>query len=102
MELTPELLASGVVGVIVVLGAIGQYLRTFKAKPPQDPVLAGVGIELGNREQTERVIAQLKRIADALTEKNASDISDRLEDLAEKVDEALSHRRASPPTRRRR
>lgn len=101
MELTPELLASGVVGIIVVVGAIGQYLRTFKAKTP-DPVLAGVGIELGNREQAERVIAQLKRIADALADKNASDISNRLEDLAEKVDEVLHNRRVPPSPQRRR
>lgn len=99
MELTPELLGTGIVGLLVIVGAIGQYLRTYRSSPP-NPVIAGVGLELGNREQVERLIEQVKRIADALTDKNTADVNDRLEELAGKVDEALNRRRA--PSRRTR
>lgn len=99
MELTPELLGTGIVGILVIVGAIGQYLRTYRARPTQlDPVLAGVGLELGNRQQADQIIFQLKRIADALTDKNTADVNDRLDELAEKVDDALHHRQT---TRRR-
>jgi hypothetical protein len=67
MELTPELLGTAAVGVVIILGAVGNYLRSLKALPSQpDAVLRGIGMELGDKDQTERLIAQVKRIADGM------------------------------------
>jgi hypothetical protein len=67
MTLTPELLGTGIVGLIIILGAIGNYLRT-RDKPPQHDasLVAGIGIGWGDREQVERMIALFGRIATAL------------------------------------
>ena len=67
MELTPELLGTGVVGLIVVIGAVGRYLSSLRAPPPpQGPVLTGIGLGWSDREQTERMFAMIERIAKAL------------------------------------
>ena len=68
MELTPELLGTAAVGAVVILGAIGNYLRSLREKPKPDvhPVLTGVGIGWGDRDQTERMITQFTRIADSV------------------------------------
>ena len=101
MELTPELLGTGIVGLIVILCAVGQYLRSLRAPPPAaDPVLTGIGVELGNRQQLDLLIAEVKRIADALTDKNTAGINDRIDALTEIVARMLAER-PKPPARRR-
>jgi DNA-binding transcriptional regulator GbsR (MarR family) len=53
-------------------------------------VLAVVGFDLCSREQIERLIEQVKRIAGELADKNQADIKDRIEDFAERIGRALS------------
>lgn len=96
MELTPDILGAGFVGLVVILGAIGQYLRSLRQPAKQDPVLAGVGLELGTREQTERLIAAINRVADVLSDKNTAGINDRLEGLTEQVERLLEEDRRKP------
>jgi hypothetical protein len=89
MELTPEVLATGAVGLVVVIGAIGQYLKSLKTTPAQSSVLQGVGIELGNREQTERLIGVQTRIAvalEALADKRTSEMEDIHRELLDRLD----------------
>jgi len=95
MELTPELLGTAAVGLIVIIGAIGNYLRVLR-RPSADPVLAGVAGGLTDRDQMERLIAQVTRIADAISDKNTSSINSRLEELADAID----HLKAGAPRRR--
>jgi len=58
------------------------------APPASSPVLASVGLELGNRDQVERMIHELKRIADALqslSDHRQADMQDAMEELLEKM-----------------
>lgn len=54
----------------VFVGGIILTLAGYSKKPKevehQDALVTGVGIELGNRLQTDQVIHELKRIADSL------------------------------------
>lgn len=97
MDLTPELLGTAAVGLIVIIGAIGTYLRNLR-KPVADPVMAGIGGGFVDREQMERLIYQTQRIADALTDKNTAGINERLEDLAHSIDDLRD--KPHPPRRR--
>ena len=45
MELTPEILANAAVGLLVIVGAVGVYLRGRRMPAKVDPILAGVGLE---------------------------------------------------------
>lgn len=99
MTLTPEILSAGVVGAIVVLGAIGQYLRTRQQAPRTglDPSLQVIGADLGNREQMERLIVVVTRVAVAL-----ETIADRKQsEMGEKLDELLEQLSQRAPPRRR-
>ncbi|QKC83291.1 hypothetical protein [Mesorhizobium sp. NZP2077] len=81
MELTPELLGTAAVGAVVVVGAVGNYLRTLRERPRGlDAVVAGVGFGFGDKEQGERVIAVLDRCAKAL-EALADKRSDEMEEM---------------------
>lgn len=89
MGLTPEQLGTGFVGLIIILGALGQYIRSLKATRPADPVLAGIGVELGNREQTERMIAVHLRIAvalEALADKEREELTEMHKSLLARLD----------------
>lgn len=54
------------VGIGTCIAAFIGYSKKWPAKPPVDPVLAGVGFELGNREQSKQIVDALTRIAVAL------------------------------------
>ena len=86
-----DTLKSAAAFIAFVLAGLWAYFRVPN-RPAPSPVLTGVGLELGSREQTERLIEQVKRIADVLEDKNQAKIEDKLEDLAEKVDAALKGR----------
>lgn len=84
------------VGVLVgtAIGAAVAYFRKAPPPPPSiEPALKSIGLELGNRQQTDQIIEQLKRIADALNDKNTAGITDRLEELAEQIDRMTEARR---------
>jgi len=68
MDMSIDQIGTYAVGGFIALGAIGHYLRSLRAKPTPAPdtAIVGIGMELGNREQTERLIAQVTRIADGM------------------------------------
>jgi hypothetical protein len=92
MELSSELLGTAAVGTLIILAAIGNYLRSLKQAPAtMPPALQAIGIEFGSRLQMDQLIAQVTRIADILEnkkqagmEKTLSEIVDRLEDIEER------------------
>ena len=93
MEITPELLGTAGVGVIVIVGAIGNYLRNLRASPPTaNPVLAGVGLEFGNRAQMDLLIGEIRRIGDILENKRQAGIESKLQHLVEEIDELRAKR----------
>lgn len=75
------------------------------------PVLAGVGIELGNREQTERLIGEVRgmRVAlEILADRRTEEMEEMHKALLERLDaqerreEQEEQRPRRPPTRHRR
>lgn len=92
MTFTAEILASGVVGFVVIIGAIGRYLQTRNGGSNAPATHAGLA---GTSSQFDELIAQVRRIADALTDKNTAGINEKLEALADRLD------RSKPPVRRR-
>lgn len=105
--LTTEVLYA-VGGIIAGIAAgVYGYFKTQKNALPVDPVVAGVGLEFGNRDMQERQIKaieecayELKRIADAITDRAHEAIQDKLDDqsellkhLATLAEEALRDRR---------
>lgn len=94
MELTPDQLGAGFVGLVIVLGAMGQYLRSLRASPAvkaTDPVLAGIAVAFGDREQGERLITVLERCAkalEALADKRADEMEEMQKALLERLDAA--------------
>lgn len=95
MEVTNEMLGAGAVGLLVVLGAVGNYLRTLRGG---SNAVTTTPTHLGEPHQVDRIIAELKRIADALTDKNTAGINDRLENLADRLDKIGTR---TQPRRRR-
>ena len=90
--------------VAAFLAGVFGYLKRPKEMTRVDPVIAGVGLEYGNREQMERLIAETKRQAEALTrcaeqlavlasafvDEKTESINDRLDDQ-NKLIERLTH-----------
>ncbi|GAB5506702.1 MAG: hypothetical protein Rhirs2KO_18650 [Rhizobiaceae bacterium] len=89
MELTAELIAQGVVGLLTVLGAVGVYLRTRQKPPPSEgAVVSGIGVGLIEREQAERLIRVLERIAvsvETMADRRQNDMQETLHDIAEQL-----------------
>jgi hypothetical protein len=89
MELTPDVLATGFIGFIVIVGAIGTYLRSLRQQAQQpSPVFAGVGGGLVDRDQMERLIAEvagIRKAAESIADKKASDMQEAIEEIAEEL-----------------
>lgn len=81
------------IGLLVggVMLAIAAYRgKTVPPAPRQqsEAVLADVGLELGNRDQQERMIHELKRIADAmqsLSDHRQANMQDLMGELLDKM-----------------
>ncbi len=84
MELTAEAIGAAVVGAIVVIVAVSNYLRNLSRPTGPDPLVSAIGMGWNSREQAEAFLAVLKRIADA-AEKIASmqqnDIEQKMDGL---------------------
>src|SRR5689334_22399276 len=82
------------VGILIgaFFAGLFTYNRTRKPANPAvtaDAVVAGVGVELGNRFQTDQLIAEVRRCADCLEV-----LADRKrEEAEEKLDEILERLR---------
>ncbi|MGX9145958.1 hypothetical protein [Mesorhizobium sp. 128a] len=100
----------------VFLGtAFAAFIGYFRKVPPPktpDPVIAGIAVGFGDREQSERVITEIRamtaevrgcRVAlEVLADRRTEEIEDMQQKLLEQLDraEALT-RRPHRPTRRR-
>ena len=110
MGLTPDQIGTFGVALVIIIGAIGTYLRSLREKPRGlDPVLAGVGLGFGDKEQTERLIALHERIATALeilADKRTDEMADMHRALLERLDaqkrrEEQEEQRPRPVRRRK-
>lgn len=74
----------------VFIGGVITVLLGYK-KPPAvkqpDPVIAGIGVELGSRIQIEELVDQVRRIADILEGKKTQGIETKLTDMIEAIDD---------------
>ena len=88
MELTPELLGAGAVGVIVILGAIGNYLNGRRNAHKLDPGMAGVAGGFVDMDQMRQLIDQVKRGGEALervADKRQDEMQETLEEIVEEM-----------------
>jgi hypothetical protein len=90
-NLTPELLGNFAIGFLVIVAAVGSYINSLRKAVP-NPLVAGVGGGLVDRDQMERLIQAVNRVADALTDKNTASINDKLDDLLEQVNQASNRK----------
>ncbi len=79
-------------GVIaaVIFGVAGYFEPKLLNKTPAKvgPVIAGIGLALGDREQSERLIEAAQRCAAALeqlADKRQSEIDEKLQELLERI-----------------
>lgn len=103
-------LKSAAAFIAFVLAGLWAYFRPQRRPATQNPVLTGVGIELGNREQTERLIGEVHgcRIAlEALADKRVDEMEDMHKALLERMDaqerreeQEEQRPRRQPPRRR--
>ncbi len=90
-------------GALIALAAIGQYINRPKQPAKQDPVLTGIGMAFGDREQTERLIAVFARCAialETLADRRASELEDMHRQVMDRLD--MQHRREEQEEPRRR
>ena len=72
-------------GVAAFIG----YSKKWPVKQTQDPVLAGIGFELGNREQSKQMVEAMTRCAVALeilADKRTDEMEDMHRALLERLD----------------
>lgn len=101
MELTPELLASAGAGAIVLLAGAWSYFKNLKnSSNSQDPVLASVGVELGNREQIERLIEAVNGVKDAILDRRQAGMEDYMKVMLSKMDRLVEDRQHQGRSRR--
>lgn len=82
-------LKSAAAFIAFILAGLWAYFRPQRRPATQSPVLTGVGIELGNREQTERLVGEVHgcRVAlEALADKRVDEMEDIHKALLECMD----------------
>lgn len=96
LELTWDVAAYGLAGLLIILGSIGRYLQQKRsAKPHADPLLTGVGLELGTRVQIDMLISAVNRIGDILENKRQAGLEEMLKDIRDDMEKLKR-----PPPRR--
>ena len=88
----PDFWANAGVLIAAAVAALAGYYgpRVFGKSPPAkvDPVLSGIALALGDKEQSERIIATLERIAralEAIADKRQNDMQETLEELVASI-----------------
>jgi hypothetical protein len=81
------------------------YSKRWPAKP-ESPMLTAIGVELGNREQTERLISEVHgcRVAlEVLADRRTEEFQDMHKELLERLDaqERWQEQQRRPAPRRR-
>ncbi|MER9196416.1 hypothetical protein NKI13_24545 [Mesorhizobium australicum] len=110
MDIPAEAWIASAYGGIILLAAVGRYLTLPRHAAKNDPVLAGVGLELGSREQTERLIGEVHgiRIAvEILADRRTEEFQEMHQELLERMDTQERRKeqeeqkpRRQPPRRR--
>jgi hypothetical protein len=89
-------------GVVVagILGILAGYFTKRKDAPARpdkgDAIVAGLGLEFGNRLQTDQVIAELKRIGNSLAvlaDRRQASTEAKLDRILQELDEAEERER---------
>ncbi|WFR98731.1 hypothetical protein [Rhizobium tumorigenes] len=70
----------------IIMGLVG-YLKKRPEHAEANPVLASVGLELGNRMQMDELIKSVDRIGDILEDKKQVGIKEGLKEILERMDE---------------
>lgn len=84
---------------VVLAGIFAGFFAYATKKPPSavsDPVIAGVGLELGNRAQTDQLISEVRRCADSLAvlaDRKTEEIDESLKEILERLDREERDRR---------
>jgi hypothetical protein len=86
MQIAAEIWIAAIYGALLLLAGIGRYLTRPKQPVSVDPVLSGVMGGFVDREQMAQLIAAVNRVADVLSDKNAADLNDRLDDIMDRLD----------------
>lgn len=88
----PDLWANLGILLAAAVAALAGYFgpkifgRTPASSPsPTSPVITGVGLELGNREQTERLITAVNGVAAAIRDKKQDEMQETMSDLLEEL-----------------
>jgi len=71
----------------LLAGAVG-YFKKQKPVGAQTAVLTGVGMELGNKEQIERLIHAVEKIAKAIHDEEQDEFKLKMEHLLEALERA--------------
>lgn len=79
--------ARGVFYIVLAVGGAILFLhsKSKSAPPALSPSMASIGMELGNKEQTERLVAAVVRIGDILADKKQHEMDDKLDELLERM-----------------
>lgn len=93
MELTPEIIGSGIAGLLIAGVMFGNYLRSLKQPPKQDPLLSGIAGGLVEHDQMNDLIHQVKRIADILENKSAAELKESIHDIKEQLEQIAPRKR---------
>lgn len=91
---------AGVLIAAVVAMLAGYYGPRVFAKPAgeasrHDPVLTGIGMAFGDKEQQERLISGVERIAKAaetLADQKQADMSEKMDELLQRLEQAERQR----------
>jgi hypothetical protein len=91
-----EVLASAAFFIASVLAALYSYIRKPPPAPPTtSAVITGIGGELGNRQQMDMLIHEVRRIADAaekLVDQKQISMREKMDELLERLEEAEKSR----------
>lgn len=85
---------AGVLVAATIAMLAGYYGPKVFAKPDaakHDPVLTGIGLAFGDKDQTERMIGFLERIAkaaEALANHRQAEMTEKMDELLERLEQA--------------
>ena len=91
-----ELLANVTIVIAGLIGILAAYFKKgneVKSTSRSEAIVSSVGVELGNRYQTDELIKALNRIGDILENKRQAGIEETLKRLVDEIDELRDAKR---------
>jgi len=70
----------------IIMGLVG-YLKKRPDHPEANPVIASVGLELGNRMQMDELIKAVVRVGDILEDKKQAELRDGFKEILDRMDD---------------